>query len=666
MPEETTTIDVQGVIDQAVTDTDQQSSISATAAQEVVQPTAFQAPEEAVVVSDQQALNEIDTIDNFIQEREELAATPVEPIEVPEPEVPQSTFTPEEQKELGIEQPVDTALATAEADVRDAEKAVLQQLDSIAQASDAIAQQQIAEIGNAFDQRANELISISAKQKAGLEVLGLRTGRAQFAPEIQSGIISSAEQSLVNALAELDRLEAQAVAGVKSAQASRDFELASLELGQALDFAQQKKDALIELQNAQAERDILIQEEVQKIERQSEVISLINQGIVDPTQIFASLEGFVPFDDITEITDSLPKQDQFTLSKGQTRFDANGNVIATGGGIGLGSSIGSGGSSVGTGGVGVSDFPTTADLSKMAVDERDFVNKVLRQLPTKLKDSEQEKIERQKEALFDFRRGRSLQEVVDEMNGFIVQDKGDQALGNVFRSLSIGSDLPLGDISAALNRGNDEKAMTAVENAQLSNVQAFFAETDKARSTVKQAQTVLDMLSDPDFPSEKLGPFDGRKFVLERTGFFGGGVLTSEETVKVQQLESALQLLNAPIRVDIVGVAATEAEMSKITGFQADILDQPNIVQIKVEELRDSVLRFHNEARSQRGLPLVDKLELVDNDARLRLYQDLAVKEQARQFDLMSNLDLVSIMAGESSTDIESFDQSNQFFWNNF
>lgn len=505
--------------------------------------------------------------------------------------------------------------------------------------SDNLLKSQVKSIQKTFDVRRTQAEENAANAKAASLIVGSRTGRLRYAPEIQAGIITGQENAKIKLLSEIDALELQAIANAENAALNRDYDSFLDEIENIDNLKKERLNTIKELNAIMEEENQRRADEAEATKNEIAVMEQISLGTTDPVELFSLLNGKVPFDTIKEYTDALGYEDTnkpVVLGRYDRLIDPKtGKVIA-------GQALGGGGGFVGsTGATGGGQTITDADISNMNDAERDFVTKVMRQLPTKLKDSEKEAQDRKKEALYDFRKGRSVQDVVDEMNGYVVENQELQGLADVFRQLAIGSDLELSQVSASINTGNPEQAMTAVENAKLDNVQSFFSGVDKARSTVKQADNVLSILNDPTFPSDKLGAFDQFRFKFDRQTGWGKEKLTSEEELKVQQLESALQLLNAPIRVEIVGTAATEAEMSKITGFQATLGDQPSIVKSKVEDLRDSVLRFHNEARSQQGLPTVDKGELVDNKARLDLYKGMAKQVDETKYKNESNSSLL-------------------------
>ena len=547
----------------------------------------------------------------------------------------------------------------------------LDELDKLRENVSASADALIQSIKDRYELRRNDAKEQNRRRVELFEQMGIRLGTTRYAPQIQGGIVSAEERAGMQRLAEIDAEEREAIAAAERAAQSNDFAILAEKLN-ILEARRAEKQTLLEQQNQLAlEANAKTKQQLERATRDTAIASLFSQGVTDVTQMLDLLNfdeqgNFIGDFTAQEIKETLAQiipeaaanSGDFTLGSMDIRFDPEGNPIAFGSKVSGLSGLGYGGVTVGTakGANGAEiPFPSEGDLDRMTAEERTFVNQVLRQLPTKLKDSEQEKKDRQREALFDFRRGRDIQAVVDEFNGFIVEDDANQDLADVFRVYAIGSEVDLRQISAAINRGAPEKAMTAVENAQLADADGFFATTDKARQTIAQSQKVIDMLTDKDFPINKLGAFDGRTFKAKR---FAN--LTDKEDLKVQELNTALQLLNAPIRVEIVGTAATKAEMEKISDFQAKIESQPDIVLEQVQGLRDAVLLFHNQARSQRGLPEVNRVQVIDNKERLKIYQqDAKNRIQSRSDD-----DLIMSMTDSSLPEDEDLD--NDAFFNQF
>lgn len=532
-------------------------------------------------------------------------------------------------------------------------------LDKQKQSLDSSAQRQITSVTDRINSLMSEQRAINEANTAGVRGAlmsggGAAGGAFRFSPGGAFGGVANEATAGVRALADLASREAETIANIKSAQDANNFKLMETEFSM-LDQIRQERQAQVASVN----------ETAKKMETQNLIASAISEGFTDPVSIFQQLGGEVGFDDILAITKEMPQAntEQFTLGSNDIRFDAQGNVIARGAKVGGGTgsvlagnslSVGNPVTSVGAPvvqGLGVS-YESSSNEAQLLID--DIVNG----LPTQLINNVAE-IPRWRESVRkQLAAGYTPQQVVDKLSGFRIFDATKQPLADVFYNLAIGSDLEPGDLAALMNRGANEQAMTTVENAQLKNASGFFSGTDKARATIKQADTVLSILNDPEFPIDKLGAFDGRVFKVNR---FAG--LNDKQTKKIQQLESALQLLNAPIRVEIVGTAATEAEMAKITGFQADILSQPEIVKAQVESLRDAVLAFHNEARAQRGLPTVDRNQVIDNLKRLELYRGLSKENSAINMQSLSNNDLLGSILDPKNYNPSS--TNNTDFWTN-
>lgn len=515
-------------------------------------------------------------------------------------------------------------------------------------------------IRRVYGARIQEMEDINERRQQSLNTLGIRLG-SRFSggsKGVFGSILSEEERQGQKRISDI---EAEMLNAIDNAEnAIRDFNLSlyQSEAARAEELFNERRTAYKDFLTAQEEQQQAIREEAARVEQEASVIEQVNLGTTDPFEIFSALSGSVPFDVIKEMVEGIDdtRTKPVTLGSFDVLVDPKtGEVIARGGKLGGVSGSGTGSVSVGvptSGMMGGSLTITNADLNNMSVEERDFVTKVMRQLPTKLKDSEKEKTERQKEALFDFRRGRSIQEVVDEMNGFVVQEESSKPLADVFRTLAIGSGVDLSQISAAMNNNNPEQAMTTIENSKLATADQFFADPDEARTIVKLSDNILNLLNDPNFPADKLGAFDGRVFVVNRQ-------LTPQEEVKVQNLQTALQTLNSPVRVSLIGTAGTEQEMAKITALQADIIDQPEIVRAKVSEFKNGVVDIHNQARRQRGLPEANESQIINNKARLNLYESMA----NAQFQGMSNTDLIGSM---SSTGGDNIPGTGNFFKDNF
>lgn len=504
-------------------------------------------------------------------------------------------------------------------------------LDEQRRMLDSSEQQDIARVQSGIQRLMAEQSAINQANTAGVRGALMRGGNQfRYSPLGSFGGVAGEATAGVRALTGLMAQESELISGIRVARQQKDYQLLENKLG-LLDEVRKERQAATKAASeaiAAAERKSMVD---------NAVIEQIQAGLTSPMDIFSALGGQVSFDEISAITKELPKQDPFTLGSQDIRFDASGNIIAkgskVGGGTGtvlVGDALSVGNPVVTVGAPTVQGLGTT--YANSTVDAQLIIDDIVNGLPTQLINNVAEIPRWQESVRKQLAAGYQPQQIIDKLSGFRIFDETKKPLGDVFYNLAIGTSLEPQVISDLINRGATEQVMTTVENAQLENANGFFAGTDKARSTLKQADTVLTILSDPNFPADKLGPFDGRTF---KVGRFAG--LTDAETLKVQQLESALQLLNAPIRLEVAGTAATPEEMAKITAFQADILSQPEIIKSQVESLRDSVLGFHNEARAQRGLPTVDRQQAIDNNKRLNLYKGLASQNAQIQYGELSN-----------------------------
>lgn len=568
--------------------------------------------------------------------------TEIEETIAPPPEDTTEEVPPVTAEDTLLQQEIDAGKDAATLRAEEKTTAVTDFFAEQSKTLNASRKKQLSNITSQFKQFARKTEQSTKRRVKLQETIGARFG-GRFTIEHTADLVKEQVDIGIQALEALAVRENTAKGKINDAFDTKDNARALKEFNVLQAIIKQKEEKFDEIEKMQQDALKLQQEEEKKLGRQELIAEELDKGLTSALDIFTALNGEIPFDEITAITDELGLEDagkDFTLSGADIRFDAEGKVIARGSKVGTG--LGTGGAGGGGGG------EVLPDVKTATADERRTMERIIRQLPVKLKDNVAERPILEQNILADIRRGMSFQEIADEMKGFVVQNEEDMPLASTLRIFAVGSDVDLGEVSAAINSGSFEQAMLAIENAQLGNVDSFFAPTDKARSTIKQGTAVLNILNDPDFPKEKLGAFDAVKFKFDKVAD-----TTNADDIKIQQLESALQLLNAPIRVEIVGTAATEAEMSKITGFQAGINDQPDIVETQVTELVDSVLRFHNEARGQRGLPVVTVDQLGDNTARLGVYQGIADEKQQSAFDSMSNSDLDSEIdkeLGEGST----------------
>lgn len=99
------------------------------------------------------------------------------------------------------------------------------QLDTISARSNATTQALIESIKTTYTNRKAQMEDINMRTLGGLTTAGIRSGRARYAPEIQTGILSTAEREGVRRLSELDVEELNLIAQAERAQTDKDYEI---------------------------------------------------------------------------------------------------------------------------------------------------------------------------------------------------------------------------------------------------------------------------------------------------------------------------------------------------------------------------------------------------------------------------------------------------------
>lgn len=562
------------------------------------------------------------------------------------------------------------ALNKADTDMKAAESSLdstMAQLESTAISSNEL-RATTSRIKQAYRGRMQQMREVNRRREQTLNTLGVRLGSRYTGGSggVFGGILSEEERQGVMRVTEIEGEMQAAISQAEKAAKEHNYTVFTKMVEKAQEKYDDKVKAFADLEKAQKQAQADMETEARTVADQADILEQIQAGEKDPVKIFTALGGKVPYDTIVDITKTLPVPEStkpIALGSGDILVNpSTGEVIARGSKAGGGTGNITGVSSFG-GVVAPVGAPAISGLgatySSSTPEAQMVIDDILNKIPAQLRNTEKETALKMEQIRKQLAAGYSYQQIVDRLSGFSLQGNADKAIGNALYNAALGTDIDVGQLASLLNRGAGEQAMTTVENKQLENVQAFFAPVDKARSTVKQADVVLKLLNDPTFPKDALGSFDGRVFKV--TKFFG---LNDTQRQKVQQLESALQLLAAPIRVEVAGTAATDSEMGKISAFQSDILDQPDTIKTQVEALRSAVLNFHNEARSQRGLPQVNEQQLIDNKARLGLYRSAGAADNAAVSSTLSNGDLLNSGAWNGSTPAKPSTAGNKDFFN--
>ena len=494
---------------------------------------------------------------------------------------------------------------------------------------------------------------INESRQRAIRSRGIRRGTVKFAGDIQSTIESEELTQAGARIAKINSEEAAAISNARRLFKQDKFSELNTQIN-AIQLLRNNKaqeienynQALLAVNEKLQEKQDVAQAQLERSTRDTAISGLFESGITDPNLMLNFLNfddagnrigdftaeevsetlGFIKRED-PEVKDTLSglssdfKTYEFLRDNRPQELESIGvttylEYVRALKGAQEGKVVGDIGASVDGG------FPTAEDLDRMTIDERNFVNAVLRQLPTKLTDSEQEKEERQREALFDFRQGKGLQETIDTFRGLVFDTnvkQADRDLGNTFRSLAAGSDLELSEISAPINQGKPTKAMTVVENANLALADQDFSNLVLSQTVIKRSAEALNLLS--ELPSEFVGLFDfkANKWLAKTPAG-----AKNEDRQKMARIAAILNGINKDVRKEFLGSAITETEKVLLEDFLAEMKDQPEIINIKLDEMQNDLLARHNAARNTTNLPQVTKEQLIDNNLRLNLYRDLA------------------------------------------
>lgn len=177
-------------------------------------------------------------------------------------------------------------------------------LDDLKTQLDADTASQIKSIEASFGAREVELKEINRRNEAATDTALLLGGSSRFT---QSGDDLSAAQARagVMEIAQLNALEASAIAEVKAAQAAQDYELASIQIGLIENLRAEKIEKATKLAEDLAEKNNELRERAKTQADEQAIADVLDTGITDPAGIFSALNGEVSFDDILEITGGI-------------------------------------------------------------------------------------------------------------------------------------------------------------------------------------------------------------------------------------------------------------------------------------------------------------------------------------------------------------------------
>lgn len=173
--------------------------------------------------------------------------------------------------------------------------------------SDNLLKSQTRSIQQTFDVRRQQADKVAQNAKAATNVLGARTGRMRYAPEIQRGVITGQENALIETLATIDAQELAAVAAAEQAAFDRDYGTFLDKIDSLDTIKKERETTMNELQEAMESENKRLEEESERIKNEALVIEQIADGVTDPVAIFQATGGAVPYGDIVAYTSTLPQ-----------------------------------------------------------------------------------------------------------------------------------------------------------------------------------------------------------------------------------------------------------------------------------------------------------------------------------------------------------------------
>jgi hypothetical protein len=204
-------------------------------------------------------------------------------------------FTQEEKDELGITKLEKTQeqkdLETNIEELNKQTKDVTDKLD-IASANMTDSQRALIDaIKGKFEVRRKQQEDINKRTLALQTTAGLRRGTAQFAPEIQTSILSAEESAGLQKISELDALEAETVADAELALSTENFKQLSEKLKRIDDVKKEKQEALNKLKQVQEEEQERMEEKIKENMAGDAVFNAMAGGNLTTSAIYSNLRN---------------------------------------------------------------------------------------------------------------------------------------------------------------------------------------------------------------------------------------------------------------------------------------------------------------------------------------------------------------------------------------
>ena len=209
------------------------------------------------------------------------------------------------EKEEAVETDVQRQLREASELAQRETDAHVRVLDEARERFQALAAAEIQDIKTSYAARIRDMEQVNRVRQEGLEALGFRTGRARYAPEVQSGILSAEETAGLARINSLNREMNSLIRQAQAAAADKDFALLDKRMG----LLKQKRDE--QRQNIMDLHKITMDEESAAVSRARLQLDIdkAQKDITGKQKMFTVAPGSSVYDPETNTFRQAPQPD---------------------------------------------------------------------------------------------------------------------------------------------------------------------------------------------------------------------------------------------------------------------------------------------------------------------------------------------------------------------
>lgn len=492
-----------------------------------------------------------------------------------------------------------------------------------------------ASISSKFEKLRTQMKKTNESRAKAYSTAGMRGGAAEFAGDIQRGV-EGEELNQANArLAEIDSQEQEAIAAARTAFQNNKYTEFSKKMLVLQDTRNEKAKALDDYNTLLADKLKEERESEIRSTRDSAIAGLMQQGITDPIELMDYLnfdESGKKIGDFTakEISETMKafadatgvKKENISADMGNFNYMKENDMLPP--------SItslpkneqyfayrnlidGKPIKGTGIGGTGTESVEEGIIRSRLFAKLMNVLNK------GQVSDSDRKIID---ERIAQFRdAGMGEQEIMDQLSGFATEVT--TPYNNAFRNLIVQntdnsgqqSDY-MGKVSLLLNNGNEIGAMKTIESLSLQKAKQDdpdnYMGTATAQNFLTKIQRIREIMKEAGIVDTVGGPIEGTYQNL--LGRFKGKEAT--------KLKGEFVTLYAQFRKDLLGSAVTPSEEKFLEPLLASITDKKGNLMEKMNTFERNVLDRYNTTRSSAGLPTVTTGDVLDDNKRLKLYEE--------------------------------------------